>query len=287
MYTVVDGRCIQIPDAPITDAQLAELAGVRPGRRMIRRNREGNFPLDPNVPFTPREDETYVNAPPRTKGSILDFLAWLFGPDKPETPPAPSVQQPQPQPQVMSPPPRAVTPRPTTPPPKETTPSAPATTLAREAMIQTWMQTTLRRVRYIRAHAQRLEERFSKNDGEGIQLDPAFNWLIIPRYPMPERWRQRWTSLLIVFPTAYPDVPPTGFYLTIRGKLKNGKRDPHLFNGSPYHHVADLSAAGWHWYCVHAQVQGSGGWRPSNDPDTGDNLFTFLNMAREALTTDD
>ena len=67
-YTVFDGRRIYVPDAPITPEQLAELAGVRPGRRVIRRNREGNFPLDPNVPITPSEDETYVDAPARTKG---------------------------------------------------------------------------------------------------------------------------------------------------------------------------------------------------------------------------
>jgi hypothetical protein len=67
-FTVVDGRRIQVPDAPITPERLAELAGVRPGRRMIRRSREGNFPLDPNVPFTPSEDETFVDAPARTKG---------------------------------------------------------------------------------------------------------------------------------------------------------------------------------------------------------------------------
>jgi hypothetical protein len=151
----------------------------------------------------------------------------------------------------------------------------------------TGMLMAVRRARYIRAHAERLEDRFSKDGGEGIRLDPELNWIVIPRYPMPDRWRQRWTSLLIVFPTAYPDVPPTGFYLTIKARLKNGQRDRHLFNGSPYQHVADLSAQGWFWYCVHAQVQGSGGWRPSNDPDTPDNLFTFLNMAREALTTDD
>lgn len=67
-YTVVDGRRIHVPEAPITPERLAELAGIRPGRRMILRNREGNFPLEPNVPFTPSEDESFVDAPARTKG---------------------------------------------------------------------------------------------------------------------------------------------------------------------------------------------------------------------------
>jgi hypothetical protein len=144
-----------------------------------------------------------------------------------------------------------------------------------------------RRTRYIRAHAYQLGERFSKDGGSGIQLDEQnYNWLIIPRYPMPERWRQRWTSLMILFPAAYPDVPPTGFYLTIRARLKDGGKDRHLFNGGGFYaNAPDLSAQGWFWYCVHAQVQGAGGWQPSSDPAYPDNLFTFLNMAREALST--
>ena len=201
---------------------------------------------------------SFCATPGAWKGKIMSFLEFfvrLFAPDMREAPPLPIEESP----------------------PQETMPALRAGT-----------PTAVRRTRYIRAHALGLEERFSKNGGEGVRLDPDLNWIVIPRYPMPDRWRQRWTSLLIVFPTAYPDVPPTGFYLTIqKTRLKNGKRDPHLFNGSPYHHVADLSAQGWFWYCVHAQVQGSGGWRPSSDPDLPDNLFTFLYMAREALSTDD
>ena len=146
-----------------------------------------------------------------------------------------------------------------------------------------------RRTRYIRSQAYQLAERFSKDDGKGILLDEQdYNWLIIPRYPMPERWRQRWTKLMILFPAAYPDVPPTGFYLTIRAGLKSGGKDRHLYKGGGFYAEApDLSKDGWFWYCVHAQVQGAGGWQPSSDPAYPDNLFTFLNMAREALTADD
>jgi len=67
-HTIFGGKRISVPDAPITPEQLAELAGVRPNRRVILRNRKGNFPLEPNVPFTPQEDETFVDAPARTKG---------------------------------------------------------------------------------------------------------------------------------------------------------------------------------------------------------------------------
>jgi hypothetical protein len=144
-----------------------------------------------------------------------------------------------------------------------------------------------RRTRYIQSQAYQLAERFSKDRGEGIQLDEQeYNWLIIPMYPMPERWRQRWTKLMILFPAAYPDVPPTGFYLSIPARLKSGGKDKHLFAGGGYYAEApNLSKDGWYWYCVHAQVQVAGGWQPSADPESPDNLFTFLNMAREALST--
>jgi hypothetical protein len=146
-----------------------------------------------------------------------------------------------------------------------------------------------RRTRYIRTQAYQLAERFSKDGGEGIELDEQeYNWLVIPRYPMPERWRQRWTRLKILFPAAYPDVPPTGFYLSIPARLKGGGQDKHLIKrGGIYADAPDLRDEGWFWYCIHAQVQGAGGWQPSSDPAYPDNLFTFLNMAREALSADD
>jgi hypothetical protein len=146
-----------------------------------------------------------------------------------------------------------------------------------------------RRTRYIQAQAFSLAERYSKNDGEGIELDEeGFDWLIIPRFSMPTRWEQRYTRLMILFPAAYPDVPPTGFYMEISGGLKGGGTDGHLFKGGGYYDEApDLSEYGWHWYCVHPLIEVRGGWKPSSDPELSDNLFTLLNMVREALTTND
>ena len=175
---------------------------------------------------------------------------------------------------------------------KTRTPSAPAaTTVARPgqpAATNRANRQSDRRKRYITIQSMQLAERFSRDGGEGIVLDEEnFDWLVIPKYPMPARWKQRWTSLMLLLPTAYPDVPPMGFYLTIKGGLRNGQQDSHLFSGGGYYEGApDHSSQGWYWYCVHANVEGSGGWRPSADPRRNDNLFTFLNMAREALTTD-
>jgi len=145
-----------------------------------------------------------------------------------------------------------------------------------------------RRTRYIRTQALQLAQRFSRNGGPGILLDEEnYDWLIIPRYPMPERWAQRWTQLMLVLPEGYPDVPPTGFYLKVDlGKPR--KFDKHVFfGGGMYPNAPDLSKGGWYWYCVHVAMQESGGWKPGADPEAPDNLFTYLNVVREALTNHD
>jgi len=142
-----------------------------------------------------------------------------------------------------------------------------------------------RRNRYIRSQVYDIAPRWS-TDGVGIQFDEQnCDWLMIPRYPLPERWAQRYSPLLIIFPSQYPDVPPTGFYLKAKLFSKTG-RDPHFFDRT-YHDAPDLTAQGWWWYCVLARTDVVGGWKPSDDPLGSDNLWTFLNMVREALTTDD
>lgn len=140
------------------------------------------------------------------------------------------------------------------------------------------------RNRYIKAQVMALAPRFSQ-DGVGIQFDEeACDWVVIPKYPLPERWAQRWSPLLIVFPADYPSTPPPGFYLKHKLWSKPG-RDTHLFRDATYHGAPDLSESGWSWYCVLARVGEAGGWSPNaNDPNEPDNLWTFLNMVREALT---
>jgi hypothetical protein len=108
------------------------------------------------------------------------------------------------------------------------------------------------------------------------------DWLVIPNYPLPERWQERWCKLMIVFPRSYPDTPPIGFYLNKRFQLKDGGFDGHL-TGQGLEGAADLRSQGWHWYCVRLE-SGSGGWSPKADYRQSDNLWTYLNMIREALT---
>ena len=141
------------------------------------------------------------------------------------------------------------------------------------------------RNRHIRAQVYDIAPRFSQ-DGIGIHFDENnCDWLMLPKYPLPERWKQRWSPLMIIFPNDYPEVPPTGFYLKANLWSKRQK-DAHFFDGA-YHGAPDLTAQGWWWYCVLARTDIVGGWRPSADPLKPDNLWTFLNMVREALTTDD
>lgn len=142
-----------------------------------------------------------------------------------------------------------------------------------------------RRNWYIRTQVYDIAPRWSR-DGIGIQFDEEnCDWLIIPKYPLPDRWQQRNSPLLILFPEAYPDVPPTGFYLRAQLEGKWGA-DPHYFRRG-YYDAPDLSDQGWWWYCLVARTDVEGGWEPSDDPYEADNLWTFLNMVREALSIDD
>ena len=125
---------------------------------------------------------------------------------------------------------------------------------------------------------------FSKHDGVFFDEDNK-DWVMIPKYPLPERWRERWCKLLIVFPGTYPVVPPVGFYLNKQFHLKSGGTDNHLI-GQASHGAPNLIEQGWYWYCVHMAIGTQGGWQPSHDYRKQDNLWTFLTMIRETLTND-
>jgi hypothetical protein len=126
-------------------------------------------------------------------------------------------------------------------------------------------------------------QRFA-NTGGICYDEENLDWIMIPSYPLPERWKERWCKILIVPPVTYPETPPIGFYLNRKFHLKSGSSDPHA-TGRSYDGAPDLLKSGWHWYCVTIQ-DGPGGWQPSADYRQPDNLFTFMNMVRESLTND-
>ncbi len=126
--------------------------------------------------------------------------------------------------------------------------------------------------------------RFASNGGVFYD-EKNKDWLMIPKYPLPERWEERWCKLMIIFPKSYPTTPPIGFYLNKKFRLKSGNQDNH-FIGQAYHGAPDLLSHGWHWYCVTMNTDSQGGWNPSADCTKSDNLWTFLSMLRESLTND-
>ena len=143
-----------------------------------------------------------------------------------------------------------------------------------------------RRDRRIEAEVMMIARRFSRPPYQGVYYDEVNrDWLIIPNYPLPDRFRQRHCDLLIVFPETYPETPPIGFYLNKKFALRNGRFDPHL-TSTGYHNAPDLTDQGWHWYCVRMNMGARGAWKPQADHRRPDNLWTFLNMVREVLSND-
>ena len=143
-----------------------------------------------------------------------------------------------------------------------------------------------RRNERIDAEILMIAERFSQPPYQGVAFDEENrDWLVIPSYPLPKRFRDRRCDLLIVFPETYAETPPIGFYLNQRFALRNGDYDPHA-TGRAYYGAPDLTEQGWHWYCVHMDMAASGAWSPQADHRRPDNLWTFLNMVREVLTND-
>ena len=65
---IVNGRQIYIPDAT-TPEEVANAAGIRPGRRIIRQTREGNYPMTPGEQVAVDALDRFVDAPQRVKGS--------------------------------------------------------------------------------------------------------------------------------------------------------------------------------------------------------------------------
>ena len=145
---------------------------------------------------------------------------------------------------------------------------------------------TNRRNQRIDAEVQMIAARFSQPPYQGIYYDEVNrDWLVIPNYPLPARFRDRRCDLLIVFPETYPETPPIGFYLNKQFQLRGNRQDPHA-TGRAYYDAPDLLDQGWYWYCVRMDMSAPGAWQPQPDHRKPDNLWAYLNMVREALTND-
>lgn len=128
----------------------------------------------------------------------------------------------------------------------------------------------------IKAQVSDLASVLGERYGQTVQLDANFRFVVVPTFRLPRRWGLRSTPILLWFPSAYPQVPPHGFYLSDRC------RGPHIFSINVYGDSPDLSAYGWNWYCVNPS-----GWAPGSSPLTPDNLWTLLDVVRATLTVDE
>lgn len=64
---IINGRRIAVPDRP-TGEQIRQAAGIGSGRRLIKRTREGNYPVKPNDSVEIDSESAFVDAPARVKG---------------------------------------------------------------------------------------------------------------------------------------------------------------------------------------------------------------------------
>jgi hypothetical protein len=64
---IINGRRVDVPDAA-TPEEIANAAGIRAGRRIIRQTREGNYPMTPGERVAVEETDKFVDAPQRIKG---------------------------------------------------------------------------------------------------------------------------------------------------------------------------------------------------------------------------
>jgi len=124
-----------------------------------------------------------------------------------------------------------------------------------------------------------------KNHGVNFDEENA-DWVVIPNYKLPKNWHhiKKTTDLLILFPTLYPKVPPVGFYL--KDDIPYSP-DGHLFNEAYHQADRNILKYGWKWYCVYIKP---GSWRPNKikrqyDWEYGDNIWTYLSLIREALSS--
>lgn len=126
-------------------------------------------------------------------------------------------------------------------------------------------------------------------DDDGIEFDDEdADWVVFPKFFLPKNWKgiARTSPVLVVFPTAYPEIPPVGFYMTEQIPFApNG----HFYEQAYHDAATEPLSKGWKWYCVYVAP---GTWRPApvrrlGDWMRGDNLWIYHTLIKEALATAD
>ncbi len=115
---------------------------------------------------------------------------------------------------------------------------------------------------------------------QGVDFDEdRARWMVVPDYSLPPRWHHiaRSTPLMVMFPDAYPALPPIGFYMMADIPASP---DGHFFQAAYHDACQEPIQKGWKWYCVYIH---NGAWRPAQNWRDGDNLYTYFHLIREVL----
>ncbi len=243
---IINGKKVVLDDF-VSDGEIRSAGAIRLERQLIRKSVQGYTLIPKGTKLALSEGDTFFDAPTRIKGSPSLNLGRLLGSGV-----MAALNKPMP--------------------------------LDAEADIESPLFKLLyRQSRDERIARERLLISQDFSNCGGISYDEKnCSWLIIPKYPLPLRWKDSHCKLLIIFPGAYPITPPVGFYLNRKFKLQDGSEDLHLQHPKVFFNP-DLTVETWYWYCVRIDRHTNSGWKPSQDYTLPDNLMSFLAMVQDTL----
>lgn len=261
-YVIINGRRISC-DSGISGQDITNMAGNTSGRRVVKVSGGWVEKIEPSRWYRP-EDLKDRNGnpvkiktmPERTKGGFFDFFSG--------SQPSARVVTPAPNPQ-----PRGV------PAPQARAVRAP------QGMFGGVRSDYSRAL--IREQVIDVARNYCKSPVT-FDEDNA-DWVVFPQFRLPRGWSQPTTALMIMFPRDYPVLPPIGFYLPEDLPSPHG----HLY-GNAYHNASAAPLKeGWHWYCCYVS---DGAWQPApmnarKGWRDGDNLWTYLTLVNEVLSSND
>lgn len=115
-----------------------------------------------------------------------------------------------------------------------------------------------------------VERRFGE-----LEVGPHGDWLVVKRFPLPEGWSKATTEVLVLVPAAYPTTPPDNFWTDADLRVGNGSMPSAT---SPNQGQVGRS---WLQFSYHVETAE---WRPTDSPETGHGLVTFLEGVRQRFT---
>ena len=111
-----------------------------------------------------------------------------------------------------------------------------------------------------------------KGSFEQVEYDQNGACVLLRNVPLLPGWDRTSIDVLVLIPTGYPATPPDNFFVPVGLKLISGQPP------SNYSESQALIGSLWGQFSFHAQE-----WNPSAKVEEGDNLLTFLLLARQRL----